>query len=134
MSRVNFGAEPAPLSVELEWVAPDIIDLQRDFHRQDVSSMRGLLACRRGADGEAAGIAVTPTVAVAYGIVAVFLYALNRYPALTGSGEVVAATLAEYAESRRPRGAVCAPVLHCGKAWLCRVRPDTTDAKSLILQ
>jgi hypothetical protein len=39
MSRVKFDAEPAPLSVELEWVAPDIIDLQRDFHRQDVSSM-----------------------------------------------------------------------------------------------
>jgi len=31
---------------------------------------------------------VTPTVAVAYGIVAVFPYAPNRYPALTGSGEV----------------------------------------------
>ena len=42
--------------------------------------------------GEAVGIAVTPTVAVAYGIVAVFLYALSRYPALapalTGPGEV----------------------------------------------
>ena len=32
--------------------------------------------------GEAVGVAVTPTVAVAYGIVAVFLYALSRYPAL----------------------------------------------------
>jgi AGZA family xanthine/uracil permease-like MFS transporter len=49
--------------------------------------------------GEAVGIAVTPTVAVAYGIVAVFLYALTRYPALapalTGRGEVMAATPAE---------------------------------------
>ena len=49
--------------------------------------------------GEAVGIAVTPTVAVAYGIVAVFLYALSRYPALapalTGPGEVMAATPAE---------------------------------------
>ncbi len=49
--------------------------------------------------GEAVGIAVTPTVAVAYGIVAVFLYALSRYPALapalTGSAEVMAATPAE---------------------------------------
>jgi len=49
--------------------------------------------------GEAVGIAVTPTVAIAYGIVAVFLYALSRYPALapalTGSGEVMAATPAE---------------------------------------
>ena len=48
---------------------------------------------------EAVGIAVTPTVAVAYGIVAVFLYALSRYPALapalTGPGEVMAATPAE---------------------------------------
>jgi hypothetical protein len=45
--------------------------------------------------GEAVGIAVTPTVAVAYGIVAVFLYALSRYPALTGAGDVMAATPAE---------------------------------------
>jgi AGZA family xanthine/uracil permease-like MFS transporter len=49
--------------------------------------------------GEAVGIAVTPTVAVAYGMVAVFLYALSRYPALapalTGPGEVMAATPAE---------------------------------------
>jgi AGZA family xanthine/uracil permease-like MFS transporter len=49
--------------------------------------------------GEAVGIAVTPTVAVAYGIVAVFLYALSRYPALapalTGRGEILAATPAE---------------------------------------
>jgi hypothetical protein len=36
-----------------------------------------------------------PTVAVAFGIVAVFLYALSRYPALTGPGEVMAATPAE---------------------------------------
>jgi AGZA family xanthine/uracil permease-like MFS transporter len=28
--------------------------------------------------GEAVGIAVTPTVAVAYGVVAVFLFALSR--------------------------------------------------------
>jgi len=49
--------------------------------------------------GEAVGIAVTPTVAVAYGIVAVFLYALSRYPALvpalTSPDEVMAATPAE---------------------------------------
>jgi adenine/guanine/hypoxanthine permease len=49
--------------------------------------------------GEAVGIAVTPTVAVAYGIVAVFLYALSHYPALApalvGPGEIMAATPAE---------------------------------------
>jgi hypothetical protein len=49
--------------------------------------------------GEAVGIAVTPTVAVANSIVAVFLYALSRCPALapalTGPGEVMAATPAE---------------------------------------
>ena len=49
--------------------------------------------------GEAVGIAVTPTVTVAYGIVAVFLYALGRHPALapalTGPDEVMAATPAE---------------------------------------
>jgi hypothetical protein len=36
---------------------------------------------------EAVGIAVTPTVAVAYGIVAVFLYALSRYPALAPAAD-----------------------------------------------
>jgi len=40
--------------------------------------------------GQAVGIAVSPTVATAYAIVAVFLFALSRYPALapalTGSG------------------------------------------------
>src|ERR1700726_3190576 len=49
--------------------------------------------------GEAVGIAVTPTVAVAYAIVAIFLFALSRYPALApaliGSREVMAATPAE---------------------------------------
>ena len=50
--------------------------------------------------GQAVGIAVTPTVAAAYAIVAAFLYALSRYPALapalTGSGEaIMAATPAE---------------------------------------
>ena len=47
----------------------------------------------------------TATVAAAYGIVAVFLYALSRYPAQaparTGSGEVLAATSAEGADWRR---------------------------------
>jgi AGZA family xanthine/uracil permease-like MFS transporter len=32
--------------------------------------------------GQAVGIAVTPTVAAAYAIVALFLFALDRYPAL----------------------------------------------------
>jgi AGZA family xanthine/uracil permease-like MFS transporter len=51
--------------------------------------------------GEAVGIAVTPTVAVAYAIVAVFLFALSRYPALapalttSTSSEVLHATPAE---------------------------------------
>jgi AGZA family xanthine/uracil permease-like MFS transporter len=49
--------------------------------------------------GQAVGIAVTPTVAIAYLIVAVFLFALTRYPAmapaLTGHGESLAATPAE---------------------------------------
>jgi hypothetical protein len=43
--------------------------------------------------GEAVGIAVTPTVAGAYGIVAVFLYAPGRYPALAPGPDEVAATL-----------------------------------------
>jgi AGZA family xanthine/uracil permease-like MFS transporter len=49
--------------------------------------------------GQAVGIAVTPTVAAAYGIVAAFLFALSRYPALaprlTMSDEALAATPAE---------------------------------------
>jgi AGZA family xanthine/uracil permease-like MFS transporter len=54
--------------------------------------------------GQAVGIAVTPTVAVAYAIVAAFLFALSRYPALapalTGSStasdeHILAATPAE---------------------------------------
>jgi len=50
--------------------------------------------------GEAVGLAVTPTVAAAYLIVAAFLFALSRYPelapALTGSDDkALAATAAE---------------------------------------
>jgi AGZA family xanthine/uracil permease-like MFS transporter len=51
--------------------------------------------------GEAVGIAVSPTLAVAYAVVGCFLVALSRYPglapALTGppSGELLAATPAE---------------------------------------
>jgi adenine/guanine/hypoxanthine permease len=49
--------------------------------------------------GQAVGIAVTPTVAVAYVIMAVFLFALSRYPALapalTMSDAAIAATPAE---------------------------------------
>jgi adenine/guanine/hypoxanthine permease len=45
--------------------------------------------------GQAVGIAVTPTVAVAYAIVAAFLFALSRYPslapALTGHDDAMAA-------------------------------------------
>ena len=51
--------------------------------------------------GSAVGIAVSPTLALTYAIVAVFLYALTRYPALAPaltappSGEVLHATPAE---------------------------------------
>jgi adenine/guanine/hypoxanthine permease len=49
--------------------------------------------------GEAVGIAVSPTLAVAYAIVALFLFGLSRYPAmapaLTGHDELLAATPAE---------------------------------------
>ena len=52
--------------------------------------------------GEAVGIAVTPTVAVAYAIVAAFLFALSRYPALapalTGFFDEVLAAAATPAE------------------------------------
>jgi AGZA family xanthine/uracil permease-like MFS transporter len=39
--------------------------------------------------GESVGLAVTPTVAIAYAIVAVFLYALSRYPAVTLATEPI---------------------------------------------
>jgi AGZA family xanthine/uracil permease-like MFS transporter len=51
--------------------------------------------------GQAVGIAVSPTLAIAYAIVAVFLFALTRYPSLAPaltappSGEVMHATPAE---------------------------------------
>ena len=66
MPRVTFEAEPAPLTVELDGAALVIIDMQRDS-----SSPAG----------------------------SVFLYALSCYPALapalTGPGEILAATAAE---------------------------------------
>src|SRR6204780_2334263 len=72
--------------------------------------------------GEAVGIAVTPTVAVAYGIVAVFLYALSRYPALapalTGPGEVMAAT----PRSERSRGTDAAVF---GRFYCIAAKPGT---------
>jgi hypothetical protein len=85
MPRANFDTKPAPLSVDIERVAPVIIEMQRDVSstRRSVKAAAFALA---GAvltffgvmHGEAVDIAVTPTVAVAYGIVAVFLYALSR--------------------------------------------------------
>jgi AGZA family xanthine/uracil permease-like MFS transporter len=49
--------------------------------------------------GSAVGVAVSPTLAITYAIVAIFLYALSRYPALapalTASTAVMAATPAE---------------------------------------
>ena len=54
--------------------------------------------------GEAVGIAVTPTVAVAYAIVAVFLFALSRYPAL-GAGADGAAGAERGAGRPRSKGA-----------------------------
>lgn len=85
MPRANFDTEPAPLSVDIEQVAPVIIEMQRDVSstRRSVNAAAFALA---GAvltffgfmHGKAVDIAMTPTVAVAYGIVAVFLYALSR--------------------------------------------------------
>jgi AGZA family xanthine/uracil permease-like MFS transporter len=50
--------------------------------------------------GESVGLAVTPTVAIAYVIMAVFLFALSRSPAILAAAErpeqnAVAATPAE---------------------------------------
>jgi adenine/guanine/hypoxanthine permease len=44
--------------------------------------------------GQAVGIAVSPTVAAAYLIVAVFLFALSRYPALAPALAMPQGTLA----------------------------------------
>ena len=40
--------------------------------------------------GESIGIAVTPTVAIAYAIVAAFLFSLSRYPATASAAAPVA--------------------------------------------
>jgi AGZA family xanthine/uracil permease-like MFS transporter len=49
--------------------------------------------------GESIGVAVTPTVAAAYAIVAVFLYGLVRFPALVPAGAAAPAeTVAHPAE------------------------------------
>jgi AGZA family xanthine/uracil permease-like MFS transporter len=40
--------------------------------------------------GESIGIAVTPTVAVAYAIVATFLFGLSRYPVMVSAAEPMA--------------------------------------------
>jgi AGZA family xanthine/uracil permease-like MFS transporter len=50
--------------------------------------------------GESVGLAVTPTVAIAYTIIAVFLFGLSRSPAILSAAEpaeqkAVAATPAE---------------------------------------
>jgi AGZA family xanthine/uracil permease-like MFS transporter len=49
--------------------------------------------------GQAVGIAVSPTLSVAYLVVAAFLFALTRYPALapalTGTGSALVSTPAE---------------------------------------
>src|SRR6204780_1380089 len=108
MPRADFDTEPAPLSVDIERVALVIIQMQRyvSSTRRPVNAAPFALA---GAvltffgfmHGEAVDIAVTPTVAVAYAIVAAFLFALSRYPALapaltgSSSSEVLHATPAE---------------------------------------
>jgi hypothetical protein len=103
--RGNFDAEPAPLSVETDRATLVIIDVRRDFIDKKFVNVSAFALAGAALTffglmhGEAVGIAVTPPVAVAYGIVAVFLYALSRYPALapvlTGAGAVMATIPAE---------------------------------------
>jgi AGZA family xanthine/uracil permease-like MFS transporter len=50
--------------------------------------------------GQAVGIAVSPTLAIAYAIVAVFLFALSRYPSLAPA--LTGATSDEHALSATP--------------------------------
>jgi hypothetical protein len=48
--------------------------------------------------GEAVGLAVTPAVAVAYVLVAVFLYGLSRYPAVSTAAPPLAHAVVTPAE------------------------------------
>jgi len=75
--------------------------IDKNFVKASVFALSGALLTFFGfMHGEAVGIAVTPTLAIAYAIVAVFLFALSRYPSLAPaltapSGEVLHATAAE---------------------------------------
>jgi adenine/guanine/hypoxanthine permease len=79
-------------------IAANVID--KKFVEAAAFALAGALLTFFGfMHGEAVGIAVTPTAAAAYAIVAVFLFALSRYPALaptlTMSGAAVVAAPAE---------------------------------------
>jgi AGZA family xanthine/uracil permease-like MFS transporter len=74
--------------------------IDKNFMKASVFALSGAILTFFGfMHGEAVGIAVTPTIAVAYAIVAVFLYALTHFPALapalTGHQEALHATPAE---------------------------------------
>jgi AGZA family xanthine/uracil permease-like MFS transporter len=68
--------------------------IERQFTAAAAFAMAGAVLTFFGfMHGESIGVAVTPTVAAAYGIVAVFLYGLVRYP------EFIAAETAPPAEA-----------------------------------
>ena len=84
----------------LAGIAACIID--KNFTKASIFAASGAVLTFFGfMHGSAIGIAVSPTLALTYAIVAVFLYALTRYPALAPaltappSGEVLHATPAE---------------------------------------
>jgi AGZA family xanthine/uracil permease-like MFS transporter len=74
--------------------------IDKDFVKASIFASAGAVLTFFGfMHGSAVGVAVSPTLAITYAIVAAFLYALSRYPALapalTASTEVMAATPAE---------------------------------------
>jgi AGZA family xanthine/uracil permease-like MFS transporter len=74
--------------------------IDRNFTKASAFAFSGAVLTFFGfMHGSAVGIAVSPTLAFTYALVAVFLYAVSRYPALapalTGHDEALAATPAE---------------------------------------
>jgi AGZA family xanthine/uracil permease-like MFS transporter len=132
----TLGGGAIPTGLVLAAIGANVID-KKFVHAAAFALAGAVLTFFGFMHGEAVGIAVTPTVAVAYGIVAVFLYALSRYPALapalTGPGEIMAASPAERANRVGWSAHRCRPYCAAAKTWLCPAEPDGRTLKVPIL-
>jgi AGZA family xanthine/uracil permease-like MFS transporter len=76
-----------------------IFTIERKFIEASAFALAGAVLTFFGfMHGEAIGLAVTPAVAVAYVLVAAFLYGLSRYPAVTTDAPPLAHAVATPAE------------------------------------